>query len=141
MACVVADDELACWGSEAGGATVVDWADDGALAAAGAPERVAAGYRHVCAIENGLLSCWYGASYVALLGRAGVTQSTMPVAVDATGVLAGDSCAPGWAMNTEERCAPGPGITITYRVSYTKRGWASPAVDALVTWMGSGVEE
>jgi hypothetical protein len=29
---------------------------------------------------------------------------------------------------------------IDYRVSYTKRGWASPAVDALVTWEAGGEE-
>jgi serine/threonine-protein kinase len=141
MACVVTGDELACWGSQAGGAAVVDWVDDGALSAAGAPERISVGYQHACAIEGGMLACWYGTTSRALLGRTDVYQSTAPVAVDATGVLAGGSCAAGWVMTAAERCAPGAGIDVGYRVSYTKRGWASPAVDALVTWAGSGGEE
>jgi hypothetical protein len=44
-------------------------------------------------------------------------------------------------MTAAERCAPGAGIGISYRVSYTKRGWASPAVDALVTWASIGGAE
>jgi alpha-tubulin suppressor-like RCC1 family protein len=141
MACVVAGDELACWGSQVGGEAVVDWVDDGALSAAGAPERISAGYQHACAIEDGILACWYGTTSRALLGRTDVNQSTAPVAVDATGVLAGGSCAAGWVMTAAERCAPGAGIGISYRVSYTKRGWASPAVDALVTWASIGGAE
>lgn len=141
VSCVVTGDELACWGTRAGGEEIVDWVDDGVLSAAGAPERISAGYQHACAIEDGILACWYGSTALTLLGRSGVTQSAAPVAVDATGALAGGSCAAGWVMTAAERCAPGAGIDISYRVSYTKRGWASPAVDALVTWADAGGAE
>jgi alpha-tubulin suppressor-like RCC1 family protein len=138
--CAVADGKLACWGALAGGAGAVDWIDDGALAAGGAPEQVSAGHRHVCAVDDSTLLCWYGASTFPLLGRSDVMESSAPVAVDASGALAGESCAPGWTPLAGARCAPGPGIVIDYRVSYTKRGWASPAVDALVTWEAGGEE-
>jgi alpha-tubulin suppressor-like RCC1 family protein len=49
---------------------------------------VSAGDNHSCAIERGKAFCWGDNSY-GELGVGGIAQSAVPVAVDASGVLAG----------------------------------------------------
>jgi alpha-tubulin suppressor-like RCC1 family protein len=59
-----------------------------ALAAAQGAVSVSAGYAHSCAIESGKAYCWGDNGY-GQLGDGGTAASSIPVAVDTSGVLAG----------------------------------------------------
>jgi alpha-tubulin suppressor-like RCC1 family protein len=59
-----------------------------ALAAAPGASSISAGYLHACALENGKAYCW-GFNDSGDLGDGSTTSSSVPVAVDTSGALAG----------------------------------------------------
>src|ERR1039457_3347436 len=63
-------------------------AQQAALAASQGTSSIAAGDSQSCAIENGKAYCW-GANPVGALGDGSTASSSVPVAVDTSGVLAG----------------------------------------------------
>lgn len=95
--CVMADGSPYCWGNNANGqlgngnttnsSTPVAVTTTGVLAGKTITS-VATGNSHVCAIADSKPYCW-GANDEGQLGNGNKTQSTTPVAVTTTGVLAG----------------------------------------------------
>src|SRR5450759_2911985 len=64
-------------------------APQAALAASqGTTASISAGFGYSCAIEGGKAYCW-GGNYVGQLGDGSTTNSSVPVAVDTSGALAG----------------------------------------------------
>src|SRR5271156_3614457 len=59
-----------------------------ALAASQGPASISAGFGYSCAIESGKAYCW-GDNANGQLGDGSTTDSSVPVAVDTSGVLAG----------------------------------------------------
>ena len=99
---VVSGGGVFCWGSNASGElgnnsttrSLVPVAVDMSGALAGQMvTQVAAGYSHTCAVvTGGAVSCW-GGNASGELGNNSTTQSLVPVAVDTSGVLAGQTVA------------------------------------------------
>ena len=63
-------------------------APQGALAASPGVASISAGFFHSCALESGKAYCWGNNTY-GQLGNGTTTDSSVPVAVDTSGVLAG----------------------------------------------------
>lgn len=121
--------QLVCWGSSVGPSPVV--AGGGALAGTSLTD-VGIGESAFCAVGDGVLACWGGSTSDALLGRSDVLVSATPLEVDGSRGLAGDTCPSGWTPAGSQRCAPGAGIDVQYRVSYGKRGWTTDPVAAVI---------
>jgi alpha-tubulin suppressor-like RCC1 family protein len=126
--------QLVCWGASIGPVPV---AVDGGVLAGATVTDVGIGDYATCAIADGAIACWGGIASMPVLGRSDVLVSAIPLEVDGSLGLAGDTCASGWTPIGGTRCAPGAGIDIGYRVSYAKRGWATDAIDAVVTRAGT----
>ena len=95
--CVIASGAAYCWGygdygklgdgSEQTFTTPVAVSTTGVLAGK-TVTAISAGYNHTCAIANGAVYCW-GLNGQGQLGNSSTVNSSVPVAVTATGVLAG----------------------------------------------------
>jgi len=98
-ACAIADGEVFCWGSNAYGQVgdgstttrnypvAVSTAD---VLAGKTVTQVAVNGTHSCAVADGDVFCWGRNQHGKLgIGSTSPTQSTVPVAVDMTGVLSG----------------------------------------------------
>ncbi len=95
--CTVADGKAYCWGDNAPGqlgnnsttdSKVPVAVDTGGVLAGKTVTAISAGAGHSCAVAEGLAYCW-GNNANGRLGNGGTTESTVPVAVDTGGVLAG----------------------------------------------------
>jgi hypothetical protein len=96
--CAVADGKAYCWGYNPYGqlgndttsnSTVPVQVDTSLLLAGKTVTAITAGTEHTCAVADGMAYCW-GDNYVGQLG-ADTTGSSVPVAVDTSGTLAGKS--------------------------------------------------
>ncbi len=96
---LTSDGQVACWGWNVSGGlgnggtanSSVPVAVDasGVLAGKTVTQINAAGNQHTCALtSDGLVACW-GGNYFGQLGNGGTANSSVPVAMDASGVLAG----------------------------------------------------
>jgi len=85
------------------------------------------GIDHACAITDGVLSCWGrntegqagdGSDQANLLEPTPVAPGNLPV--DHYACAAVD-----WVL-AADRCAPGPGVAVSYRIAHTIAGWSQP---------------
>jgi alpha-tubulin suppressor-like RCC1 family protein len=74
--------------SLAAGLALLVPAPHAALAASQGTASISAGFGYSCAIESGKAYCW-GGNYVGQLGDGSTANSSVPVAVDTSGALAG----------------------------------------------------
>jgi alpha-tubulin suppressor-like RCC1 family protein len=95
--CAVADGRAYCWGSNAKGQLGNNSTTDsllpvavdvtGVLAGKTVTD-ISAGLEHTCAVADGAAFCW-GSNYYKALGNDSTMDSSAPVAVNVSGVLAG----------------------------------------------------
>ncbi|MEZ5157228.1 MAG: hypothetical protein R2687_00175 [Candidatus Nanopelagicales bacterium] len=95
--CALADGRAYCWGDNREGQlgnnstttlNVPVAVDTSGVLAGKTVTAIAAGDRHTCAVADGQMYCW-GYNYAGQLGDRSSTNSTVPVAVDTSGVLTG----------------------------------------------------
>jgi len=103
--CVVADGQVYCWGGNWGGQLgdgstterlVPVAVDTSGVLAGKTVTGISAGGSHTCAVADGRAYCWgkklygqWGSDLTGPLGNDSTTSSSVPVAVDTSGVLAG----------------------------------------------------
>ncbi|MET0980356.1 MAG: hypothetical protein ABWX90_03810 [Candidatus Saccharimonadales bacterium] len=96
--CALADGTAYCWGSgsygQLGHASINESlvpvaVDTSGVLAGKTITAISAGFNHTCAIADGGAYCWGDNFIFGMLGNNSTTQSTVPVAVDTSGVLAG----------------------------------------------------
>ncbi|MDB5159900.1 MAG: hypothetical protein JWO99_163 [Candidatus Saccharibacteria bacterium] len=89
-ACVLSDGSLYCWGRSINASAVVDSLVPIQISGTLVGQHVDAfslDYMSACAVVSGIVSCW-GDNTQGQLGNNSTTSSPVPVAVDASGVLA-----------------------------------------------------
>jgi alpha-tubulin suppressor-like RCC1 family protein len=133
---VLADASMRCWGwnyfGQLGSTRVVGglegWPTPDPTGPFFAAATVAAGSSHTCAIgEDGAPRCW-GWNRYGQMGR-GVPQDTnWPwTAVSNAQVPPSATCADGWTLTRDDRCAPGDSIPVSYEIAYSVHGWTPPS--------------
>ncbi|QWF20433.1 hypothetical protein KM427_15740 [Nocardioides sp. LMS-CY] len=89
-------------------------------------------------VSAGVVACWGDNGEGQLGDGSSVRRSYEPV-------LAGDEghgltepfCEPDWLLDAT-RCAPGPDVSVSYRIDYAKRGWSPlAAMDLTAEWSAS----
>jgi alpha-tubulin suppressor-like RCC1 family protein len=114
--CAVADGRAFCWGynvyGQLGNNSTTDTSvpvavDTSGVLASNTITAISAGLWHTCAVADGRAYCW-GSNASGELGNDSITDSAVPVAVDASGVLAGKTIA-GITAGGSHSCAVADG--------------------------------
>jgi alpha-tubulin suppressor-like RCC1 family protein len=115
-ACAVADGQAYCWGDNSHGqlgnnsttdSSVPVAVDVSGVLAGKTVTSIAAGGDHTCAVADGQAYCW-GYNVFGVLGNNSTTDSSVPVAVDVSGVLAGKTVT-SIAAGDDHACAVADG--------------------------------
>ncbi|QEE62172.1 hypothetical protein FVA74_11755 [Salinibacterium sp. dk2585] len=130
--CAIASASAYCWGSadygQTGKGTTTQTNSPGSAVLASVAT-MESGWYHTCAVQvSGTARCWGQGN----AGQIGDGLATWQQSTPATSVVAdlfkGANCQTAWVVASGgTRCAPGAGVSVTYSVGYTKRGWVAPA--------------